>query len=485
MDPSAIQAAAERAAASRSLRPSAHLVRLLRFLVNETLAGRGGRLKEYVLGTEVFDRGPDFDPQIDTIVRVQVRRLRSKLTEYYANEGAHDSIRIQLNPGSYAPIFEPVCRETDAPGADATRVDRARTVMAPRWLPALAAVVIVGLASWAIVAWRHAAAPPAAPAAVAVNRDAHALYLQAKAAYATGSREALSTSEALFEQALAVDPRYAPAHAGLAYTYLMESSNFAAPADVMPKARDAANRALAVDASIVEAQTALGTVALFYDWNARAADAAISRALSVDPRSSSAHELRAERLMADGRFDAALVEIQVAQQADPLSAALEYDAGWILIAARRYGESAAASRRALARDPNFALARGILGLALVLDGHDHDGIAELETASAQGESAILDLMLVHGYAWTHRIEAARTILTRVEASASHRYVCDYEVASAYAALGDLDRAFEWFHRALAQRSDCVVWLRVEPWLDELRSDERFGPLLRDVTAAGR
>src|SRR5689334_7063416 len=107
MDPSAIQAAVERVVASRSLRPSAQLVRLLRFLVSETLAGRGARLKEYVLGTEVFERGPDFDPQIDTIVRVQVRRLRSKLVEYYRDEGADDAIRIRLNPGSYVPVFEP------------------------------------------------------------------------------------------------------------------------------------------------------------------------------------------------------------------------------------------------------------------------------------------------------------------------------------------------------------------------------------------
>jgi Tfp pilus assembly protein PilF len=487
VDPSQIQAEAERVVASRSLRPSQHLVRLLRFLVAETLAGRGSRLKEYVLGTEVFDRGQEFDPQIDTIVRVQVRRLRSKLDEYYRDEGAADAVRIRVNPGSYVPIFEArmTSLEPDARAAALRPADRLPRKSRGFFLAVagLGTLAVVG----SIAVWRIAGGPAGEPASPVsrpnspvVNGAAHALYLRAKAAYAVGSRDALHESEGLFEQALQIDPRYAPAHAGLAYTYLIESSNFAAPADVMPKARAAARAALALDESLVEAHTALGTVALFYDWDMRAASASIDRALALNSRSSTAHELRAEMLMAGGRFDDALAEIQLAQQADPLSAALEYDAGWILIGARRYVESAAASRRALARDPGFALARGVLGLALILDGQSSGGLRELEAASAEGDSAILDLMLVHGYALTHQVEAARTILTRVEASAGHRYVCSYEVGSAYAALENPDRAFEWLHHAVTQRSDCIVWLRVEPWLDRLRADPRFAMLVSEI-----
>src|SRR5262245_35680395 len=106
MNPSEIDGQVARIATSRTLSSSSSLVRLLQFIVAETQAGRANELKEYTLGTEVFGRGSQFDPRVDTIVRVQARRLRAKLTEYYETEGKDDPVVIRLERGSYVPQFE-------------------------------------------------------------------------------------------------------------------------------------------------------------------------------------------------------------------------------------------------------------------------------------------------------------------------------------------------------------------------------------------
>jgi tetratricopeptide (TPR) repeat protein len=474
-EPSAVLHEVERIASSRPFRSSASLVRLLRFLVAETEAGRGDRLKEYTLGTEVFDRGEGFDPRVDTIVRVQARRLRAKLTEYYGTEGQHDPVVIRLAPGSYVPAFE-----LQPP------IGVRRPTLRSQWpLRALAAGTLV-LCAMTALAWRMYATGSrttvspttvaSAAGAYSTNPEAHALYLEAKSAYARGTRDALRESVALYQQATRVDPQFAAAYAGLAYAQVLGSSNFVPPTEAMPKARASAQKALDLDDTIVEGHTALGYVALFYDWDFARAASAIDRALALNRYSSTAHELRGQLFAAEGRFADAALEIQEAQHVDPLSPTLEYDAAWNLIYERRYAESVAACRRALRNDPNFVLARGLLGLALVLDGQVSDGISELEHASAAGDSSVLDLFLVHGYAFAGRAPEARELLERVKASARSRYVCAYEVGSAHAALGDVDQALAWLSRALTERSDCVVWLRVEPWLDRLVADKRFAPL---------
>src|SRR5215510_11188397 len=92
--------------ASSAFAPVDRLKRFLRYVVEETVAGRGDNLKEYPIGVEVFDREPSFDPRTDPIVRVQARRLRSRLSRYYEEEGRHEEIRIELPKGSYAPVFQ-------------------------------------------------------------------------------------------------------------------------------------------------------------------------------------------------------------------------------------------------------------------------------------------------------------------------------------------------------------------------------------------
>lgn len=106
VDPNDVRAALDRILAGEGFKNADRLTRFLRFTVERTLAGEGAALKEYRLGTEVYDRGADFDPRVDPIVRVEARRLRAKLAEYYDGPGSVDAVRITMPKGGYTPAFE-------------------------------------------------------------------------------------------------------------------------------------------------------------------------------------------------------------------------------------------------------------------------------------------------------------------------------------------------------------------------------------------
>ncbi|MGQ0737326.1 MAG: hypothetical protein ACT4QD_27230 [Acidobacteriota bacterium] len=157
--PDDVREARDRVLAAEPFAHAGRLSRLLRYLVDRALAGEGDQLKEYVLGVEVFDRGERFDPRLDSIVRVEARRLRARLDEYYRGPGKTDAVVIAVPRGSYAPVF------TISPGI-AAPVGRAGDLTVARpgrrigrsWLAAsMAAIVLVGIAVW--VVWRPAVGP--------------------------------------------------------------------------------------------------------------------------------------------------------------------------------------------------------------------------------------------------------------------------------------------------------------------------------------
>lgn len=165
VDPDAVRAALERVLASRTFAGADRLSRFLRFIVERTLAGGGDELKEYLLGVEVFDRTAAFDPRLDTIVRVEARRLRARLADYYRDEGAADAIVIALPKGAYVPSVEP---RTEAVADEATRspADEAGSVEAPVQVDALSArlvpaaiVMLVIVAAGLGVTWRSTPRP--------------------------------------------------------------------------------------------------------------------------------------------------------------------------------------------------------------------------------------------------------------------------------------------------------------------------------------
>ncbi len=139
-DPAEVTAALDRVLASQAFANAGRLSRLLRYVVETTLAGRADQIKEYSVGVEVFDRPADYDPRIDSIVRVEARRLRARLAEYYAGEGKDDVLRFRLPKGGYAPTFE----RADVPAA--TEVAGGTKIRSPRWWIAAAGCALLVLA---------------------------------------------------------------------------------------------------------------------------------------------------------------------------------------------------------------------------------------------------------------------------------------------------------------------------------------------------
>jgi TolB-like protein len=158
--PDEVRAQIERILRSQTLSGSDQLKRLLRLVVERTLNGQPELLKEYNLGLDVFQRPPDYDPKVDPIVRVQAGRLRSKLGEYYATEGAHDSVVIQIPKGAYVPVFD--ARNAAVRGQD-IKSRRQRV-----WLAAAGLAVLVGILVVAWAARNRVAVPVGTDRSVAV-----------------------------------------------------------------------------------------------------------------------------------------------------------------------------------------------------------------------------------------------------------------------------------------------------------------------------
>ncbi len=236
----------EKVLASRTFARSDRLSRLLRYIVEVTLEGRGEELKEYLLGLEVFDKGAAFDPATDTIVRVQVRRLRSKLVAYYEAEGREDPIRISIPTGSYVPSF----RVAKAAPLTGTRG-------LPRWQAVLLAGIVIGagLSGWVLLGGRRARR------AVSPNPEARDFFLKGRYYRTLHTPDALLRSITLFDQAVARDPHFPEAHAALASSLAAAGFHQLLPhSETVARAEAAAHQALALEPKSAEAHSALAWI---------------------------------------------------------------------------------------------------------------------------------------------------------------------------------------------------------------------------------
>ena len=214
-------------------------------------------------------------------------------------------------------------------------------------------------------------------------RDA---YERGRAALSRRSEESLQRGLEHFSRAIALSPRYAEAYVGLADSWsLLASYGMVDPREAMPRARDAANRALMLDAGLARAHAALGRTTMIYDWDWRTAGWHFTRALALEPGDATTHQWYAYYLSATGRHDEAIDEARRAVAAEPLSLSANTALGFVLYLARRTDEAAAQLERTLAIDPDFAQARRDLGLVRVQQGRYADAVAELRRVATLNE----------------------------------------------------------------------------------------------------
>jgi tetratricopeptide (TPR) repeat protein len=307
------------------------------------------------------------------------------------------------------------------------------------------------------------------------------LYLLGRHHFAKYTAPAMRRSIEYFEQALTRDSSFAPAYAALAdaqvFVVLWGRGR---PRDLMPAARTAALRAIALDSTLGDAHTALGLIEAAYEWNWKAAEARFQHAIALSPNSPYAHMWYGSFVLTPlGRHDEALTELRRAQELDPVSLPVRYNLGFRYYFARQFANAIVEFQRALELDPGFAPARVGLGFTYSGLGRFDEAIRAME--EAEPDSAMTSNAVVGAtYAWAGRPERARTILESLAERARQEYVHPMDFALLYSALGDRDQAFHWLDRAYEERSFLLIWINVATWYDRIRDDPRFTALLREL-----
>jgi TolB-like protein/Tfp pilus assembly protein PilF len=310
--------------------------------------------------------------------------------------------------------------------------------------------------------------------------EAYNLYLQGRFFYEKRSEDGLVKAAEAFTSAIKLDSNYAAAYSGLADSYsLLGTFGFRAPLAMLPLAKPAALRALALDSMLAEAHTSLGFIHLFYEFDYDAGNRELTRAIELDPHYAPARLFRSWYYVAAGRTDEAVREVERAQAEDPLSLIINTRHGTMLFWARRYDEAKDQLRRAIVLDSTYLLAHAQLSRAYLMLGNCKASIAEAfmsNTAVGNYESANLAYAMAH---CGDTVGARRELAAELEL-AKHRYVSADVIARMYAGLGETQGALDWLERAYDQRTWSLYLLKVEPMYDNLRGEPRFQALVRKM-----
>lgn len=309
--------------------------------------------------------------------------------------------------------------------------------------------------------------------------DAYNLYLQGRFQWNLRTEEGLKSAIGLFERAIEKDRTFALAFCGVADAWAQLGwLEYAPPTEAFPRARAAAERALAIDDHLAEAHASLGFVQFLYERDWGATERELRRAIALNPGYPAGHQFYADYLKALGRFDEALAEMAQALELDPLSMAVNTGLGHVIYLSRDYDAAIDRYRKALAIDPNFGPAHLWFGRPYLQKGMYGEAIAEIQQAVALSKGSTISLaVLAHAYASAGKESEARKILEDLLERSKTRYTPSYWIALIYTGLGDVDQSIAWLERAYEERSSWLLWIKVEPRFDPLRADPRFTSLL--------
>lgn len=315
------------------------------------------------------------------------------------------------------------------------------------------------------------------------NAEAYKLYLKGRYCLSKLTREGLRSGIKFFNEAIAVDPSYALAYAGLADAYYGLSGAYLPPHEAMPKAKAAAVRALELDDTLAEAHASLAVIKAFYDWQWAEAEAEYKRAIELNPGYASAHHWYGWYLALMGRLDQAIDEITQAYELDPRSLEINTDLGLSFFLARQYDQAIEQFRKSIEMDQSFINGHFFLGWAYEQKGDAERAIAEFQKVLQLSDAPFFRAALGHAYASAGQREEAARVLEELQERQKHGHVSPYDFTIIYTALGERERAFECLEKAFETRSEALVWLKVDPRLDQIRTDPRFIDIQRRVGLA--
>jgi len=313
------------------------------------------------------------------------------------------------------------------------------------------------------------------------NPEAYELYLKGRFFWNKRTSIDLPKSVEFYNQAIAKDPNYALAYAGLAECYVLYPDyGVGAPAESYAKAKEMAMKAISLEPTLASPHAALGVIYTNFDRDYFKAIAEFDRAIELDPNYATAYQWKNTALVILGEFDRAIAGSKKAISLDPLSLIVNADLAFNYIYAHRFDEAVAQSRKTLEIDPNFHVVRGYLGFALQFKGQLAEALPEYRAAAAATDEPFSWGLLGQACGRAGLRDEAEQILARLESESRRRFVTGWSIAVIRLALGDKDGALAALEAGLEQHASEVLPLKYDPLFDELHGDLRFEALVQKI-----
>jgi DNA-binding winged helix-turn-helix (wHTH) protein/TolB-like protein/Tfp pilus assembly protein PilF len=311
--------------------------------------------------------------------------------------------------------------------------------------------------------------------------EAYRLYLKGRNAWNKRTGDALQQAIEFFNQAIAIDPNYGAAYAGLADCYnMLVVYGRLQPKEGFPKAKEAATRALEIDESSAEAHTSMAFIKFRWDWDRTATEREFQEAIKLKPAYAPAHQWYSSYLVAVERFDEAIAEAKRTEEIDPFSFVASSHLGWIYYLSGQNDKAIEQCKKILELDPSSFPARRYLGLAYEAKGMYTEAITEFQTGVKLSGSPLMLALLGHAYAVSGKTAEAKQVLNDLQQLQGQRYVSPYTVAAIHAGLGNQEQAFKWLETAVEERDIWLMNLKVDPVFARLRTNRQFTDILARI-----
>ncbi|MEK6288658.1 MAG: protein kinase [Acidobacteriota bacterium] len=313
------------------------------------------------------------------------------------------------------------------------------------------------------------------------NPEAYRLYLLGRFHLNKYTEEGCKKAVEYFEQAIGIEPGYAPAYSGLADSYRrLWIFGYIPPDKTVPQWKTAAAKALELDDTLAEAHVSLASLKCLYDWDWRGAELEFKRGIELDPNNPLAYQNYGYVFIARGQMEEALAQSRRALELDPLSMTQNTHMGYILAYARQYDRALERGRKIIEIEPRHHGGYTLMGYAYRAKEMYNEALEVIQKSIALGGGAVAMIIAAGSYAGMGKLDEARQGLDKLLAIRQQKYMPAYFIASIYSALGDTDRAFDWLEKAYEEHNGFLVFLKVQQSFDRLHSDPRFNELLRRI-----
>ena len=313
------------------------------------------------------------------------------------------------------------------------------------------------------------------------NIEAYNLYLRGRFFWNKYTKEWVLKAIEVFQKAIQIDADYALAYCGLADAYFRLSNVHFPPGEVMPKAQQAALRAVEIDDNLAEAHSSLGLLKVYYEHDWIGAEAEFRKALKLDPNLVSAHQRYGTYLTYMARFEEAIRHYETALELDPFSLQINMNLATTYYLRGEYERAIDHLNKTRELEPNYMPTHFVLGSTYVQQGRLEEAIQEFQFIYKMDEESYIALgFMGYAHALNGQRAEAETLLSILEEIAQRKYVSPYSLLLIHLALGPIQRVFELLEQLYEEHNDWLVWLKVSPELKNIRKDPRFQDLLRRV-----